>query len=63
MDYNATYNTYRATDTGRWVCLPLRRDEGGTIYVACPLCGAEDSDKAWVLHHIETNKHDRDPYP
>lgn len=61
MDYNEQYNTYRATDTGRWVRVPTRRDERGTIYWSCPVCGAEDHDKAWVLTHISDVGHDTDP--
>lgn len=61
MEYNPHTNTYRARDTGRWVRIPVRRDETGTRYYACHHCGAEDHDKAWVLAHIERRGHDTDP--
>ena len=54
--------TITATDTGRTVRIPARRDETGQILYACPMCGIEGREVD-VLRHIEEKGHDTDPFP
>ena len=42
--------------------IPSRRDEGGTIYFACPWCGTEGSELE-ILGHILEKGHNLDPFP
>ena len=54
--------TIRAKDTGEMIKIPSRRDEGGTIYFACPWCGTEGSELE-ILGHILEKGHNLDPFP